>query len=350
MNEMNVPTFDIIQQYCDQKIANEVQRSKVYASLARKELLEAESRFGKSFFQFSSDEIEQYLFSISNNIYYKGDNIRPSQSYIRFLISYYRDLFRFYNTVADVPIVNPMDNKRFRYIGSEVKNDLPIFTRDTLERLCLSIEEHNEVFAKGDAEFTQLILWLFYSGCFDAGDIVEMKEKDVNLRKKTAKLKGRTIHLQDPCVELLKKNHLISEFESYRFTNLMLPYHDSYVWFPYRMTKAPDDSDPYDYAYKQQQERTFLRVKGLISIRLSKIREELGVFVQPSLLYHRGIYDYIVSQCGEERTRELLTAESGRNNMANVEEFNRYIEEYGARISNRTELFKIKGNLKVFLA
>lgn len=115
------------------------------------------------------------------------------------------------------------------------------------------------------------------------------------------------------------------------------------------MTKAPDDSDPYDYAYKQQQDRTFLRVKGLISIRLSKIREELGVFVQPSLLYHRGIYDYIVSQCGEERTRELLTAESGRNNMANVEEFNRYIEEYGARISNRTELFKIKGNLKVFL-
>ena len=349
-DEMGNSTFDIIKQYCDQKFTNEIQRGKVYSSLARRELLDEESRLGKKFIQFSADEIEHYLFSISNTIYYKGDNIRPSQSYIRFLVSYYRDFFRYYNTIAEAPIINPMDDKRFRFIGSRVKNDLPIFTRETLEKICLSIDEHDELFVKGDAEFTQLILWLFYSGCLDAGDIIELKEKDVNLQMKTAKLQGgRTIHLPDPCVELLKKNHMIPEFESYRFTNLMIPYHDSYVWFPYRMKKTPDGSDPYDYAFQQQQERQLTRVKGSISVRLSKIRDGLNVFVKPTLLYYRGIYDYIVSRCGEERTRELLTTENGRSNMANVEEFNRYVDEYGARLSNRSELYIIKGNLKAFL-
>ena len=342
---MKPNTCDIFSRFCDQKFQDDEKRSRIYNALVRDELLAEESRLGKSFFEFDEDEIEQYLLKLSNQAYYKGKSIRISQSYLRNLASYYRLAFQFYIEESGKSW-NPLTDDRFRHIGSRSKNDLPIFSRDTLERICLSVGEH---FDEGDAEFTQLLLWLFYSGVERNDEIINIRDEDIDWEAGTISLHDRTIYPQNDCMDLLKKNHQIDQFRVGRLTNLMLPYHDSYVRFPIRLEKAPDNSDPYEYAFEQHQKRDIWRIKDIISKRFARVRNEIGVFVQPSTLYYRGIFDYIVSQCGMAHAGEIIWAESNRNTIENAEEFNRYLKEYGAKVSARNDIFKIKGNLRAFL-
>lgn len=342
---MAINTFDMFARYCEQYFPDESRRNRVYNLLARKELLEEENRLNKSFFEFSASEIEHYLSNLYNNAYRRSDRIRPSKSYLRNLVSYYRRAFDYY--IAETGEgENPMSDKRFRYLGFKSQDNITIFTRETLENLCLSIGER---FDPGDAEFTQLILWLFYSGCFTLDDILVIQEDGVDFSRSVVHLPDRDIHPQEECMELLKRNHEIESYKAYKYTNLMLPYHGSYVWFPYRMTKTPDGSDPYEYAFQQHQGRTPGRVRDLISKRLAKIRNEIGVLVRPDALYYRGIYDNIVSRCGKEHAKEIIWSDSGRNTLEETDEFKQYLREYGARVTDNSEIYKIKRTLSEFL-
>lgn len=342
---MAINTFDVFARFCEQNFQDEARRNRVYNLLARKELLEEETRLNKSFFEFSASEIEHYLSNLYNNAYRRSDKVRPSKSYLRNFVSYYRRAFDFYleETGGEV---NPMSDKRFRYLGFKSQDNASIFTRETLENLCLSI---GEMFDPGDAEFTQLIIWLFYSGCLTLDDIISIPQDGVDFVRHIVHLPDRDIRPQEECMDLLKRNHEIKSYKAYKYTNLMFPYHGSYVWFPYRMTKTLDGSDPYDYAYQQHQERTETRVRDLISKRLTKIRNEIGVPVRPDTLYYRGIYDYIVSKCGKQHAKEIIWSDTGRNTLDNSDEFKQYLREYGARMPDESEIYKIKQSLFEFL-
>ena len=338
-------TFDVFARFCEQSFPDETRRGRIYNLLARKELLEEEAKLNKNFFDFSASEIEHYLSNLYNNAYRRSDKIRPSKSYLRNLVSYYRRAFAFYLAETGGG-ENPLEDKRFRYLGFKSQDNVTIFTRETLENLCLSIGDR---FDPGDAEFTQLILWLFYSGCFSLDDILAIPQDGVDFVRNIVHLPDRNIHPQEECMELLRRNHEIESYKAYKYTNLMFPYHGSYVWFPYRMTKTPDGSDPYDYAYRQHQERTEGRVRDLISKRLTKIRNEIGVFIRPDALYYRGIYDYIVSKCGKQHAKEIIWSDTGRNTFEESDEFKQYLREYGARITDDSEIYKIKRSLFEFL-
>ena len=344
---MDTNTFEIISKYCDQKIEDDVQRPRTLNALARASLFEEEERLQKSFFDFSEDEIENYILNLCHSNIYGGGK-KLSQRYVRWLVSYYRDLFQFYMLETGHFFQNPFDDKRFRSIGGFVKEDMSQFTRGTLERLSLSIEEH---FEPGEAEFTNMFLWLFYSGVFDIPELIDMKENDVDLLAGTATLSDRTIHLKEEAVDLLKKNHEIQEYRIHRFTNLMMPYHGSYIWFPYRKVTPPGGIDSYDYAYAQHQARQENRVRDIVSKKMAKIRSVCNVYIKPDLLYYRGVYDYIVSRCGLARTSDLLLSD-GRHTqdaMDRADEFQMYLKEYGAKSIKKDEIYITKGNLRAFL-
>lgn len=344
---MNTCTLEMIKRYCEQKIENESQRIRTASVLARPFLFEEEERLQKCFFDFSVDEVEQYILNLCHSTNYGGGK-KVSQTYVRWLLSYYKDLFQFYMLETGRYFMNPFDDKRFRSIGGLVKEDFSNFTKGTLERLTLSIEEH---FVPGEAEFTNMLLWLFYSGVFDITELLAIKEDDVDLQAGTAKLPDRMIHLKEECVDFMKKNHEIREYQSGRFTNLMMPYHGSYIWFPYREVTPPDGTDSYVYAYNQHQARQETRVRDIVSKKLAKIREECNVYVKPDILYYRGIYDYVVSRCGIERMREILFSKGKHTEeaMRNADEFQSYLKEYGARYIKKDEIYVTKGNLRAFL-
>ena len=344
---MNSCTLDIINKYCENKIEDLAQRSRTVKALARPSLFAEEERLQKCFFDFSEEELEQYFLGLCHSNIYNGEK-KLSQTYVRWLLSYYRDLFRFYMVETGHYFLNPLEDRRFRSLSGMVKDDMSHFTKGTLERLSLSIEEH---FEPGEAEFTNLLLWLFYSGAFSIQEVVDLKEDDVDLASGVAFIENRTIHLKEECIDLLRKNHEIEEYKIHHFTNLMMPYQGSYIWFPYREVTPPDGIDSYSYAYEQHQSRSVARVRDIVNKKLAKVREACNVFVKPDLLYYRGIYDYIISQCGFERTKELLLSDGGHtaDSMRNADEFQAYLKEYGARLTNKDEIYIAKGNLRAFL-
>lgn len=342
-------TFEIIQKYCEQRFEDETQRNSTYNALARPAILEEEARLQKNFFDFTEDELEHYILNLGYIEQY-GGGASVSQSYVRWIVSYYRDLFRFYMLETGRYFRNPFDDKRFRSISGFVKEDMSHFTKGTLERMTLSLMEHLE---PGEAEFTSLFPWLFYSGVFDIPEIINMKDSDVDLAAGTATLGNRTIRLKEECIELLKKNHKIDKYKVYRITSFMIPYHGSYVWFPFREETPPDGVDAYTYAYEQNQSRTEARIGYIISKRMSKVREVCHTYIKPDIIYYRGVYDYMVSRCGEDRTREILMADksSRAESIRNSDELLTYLREYGAKNADQDKrlIYAVKGNLRAFL-
>ena len=334
-------TFDVIQQYCEQKFSDEERRRRQFNALARQELLDAEEKFGKSFFAFSVEEIIEYINSLVSKNVKHVRGVKISQGYVRNICTYYRDIFNYYMAYTGNYFYNPFSDRRIRHLGVNIKNDTPVFTRGTLERITLSIGEHLD---NGEAQFVQLLLWLAYSGCFDVDEIMNIQEDDVDLIAKTAKIEDRTIRLKDECVELLKINRSMGEYTIYKRTNYLIPYHNSFVYFPFCKSFV-SDQDPYEYAYEQQQARERNVLRNVISRLFTKVRERCRVSIQLELIYYRGLYDFIVERCGTERTAELLSVGKRRVSSEDVAELESYLAEYGGH----RDIFQAKGRMRRFI-
>ena len=339
-------TADMIRSYCDYKFKEEL-RDKMYNVLARDSLFEEEEKLGKSFFEWSIDECESYLSNMKVDTT-KSRSFRQtaSWSYINYLVTYYRELFDYQMQQTGVFRMNPLRDKRFSSMRG--KNDTPVISSLTIERLGYVI--HNSM-DECEANFTELIIWLLYSGFYDYSEMVTLKQDEVDLEKATAVIGSRTVHLKPKCVELLKLNHAISEYNVYRQTNLMLTYHDSYIWFPYRMTKkVPVGIDPYDYNHEQFEELTVYDVSKKISNRMVKLRKETNEYIGYDMIYYLGIYEYLMEQCGEEKTRILLESSGNRGNREESMELKKLLTQYGYKDGGSTiDFYRVKHSLRQFL-
>ena len=131
----------------------------------------------------------------------------------------------------------------------------------------------------------------------------------------------------------------------------MLTYHDSYIWFPYRMTKkVPVGVDPYDYNQALFEELTVNDVGKKISSRMIKLRKETNEYIGYDMIYYLGIYEYLVEQCGEERARTLIESSGNRGMREESHELKTLLMQYGYKDGGSTiDFYRVKHNLKQFL-
>ena len=269
-------TREIIEEYCEQKFANDATRKpKIMASMSRDDLFEMEERLGKSFFEFTSDEMEDYFINLSP----------ISATYMNQLISYYRDMIQWHMKQTGVYHENVLFDKRFKFsLSASRKDETPIVTKETLERVCLSLDE---MFDSVEADLYKLLYWLCYSGCFDYNDLLTFKDKDIDMDARTIKIGNRKIHLKDECFELLKHHHDENMYQNYRFTSIMVPYHGSFIWIPFWVSAEDKDKSDIELFEKYQElnnERSMNRVANLLSRKmaqedlaeLTKILKEYG--------------------------------------------------------------------------
>lgn len=340
-------TADVIRRYCDQKFAEE-KRDSMFRQLAREDLFNDEESFGKSFFEWDADDFEKFFAELKvDSTKSRSFRQTASWSYINYLLTYYREIMDYQMQETGIFRMNPLKDKRFRSLDRKVHSDA-VFSDSTFERMCAAIQGH---FEYGEAEFTELIVWMFYSGFYDFSEIIELKPEDIDFENATARIGDRTVHLKDRCVELLEINHQIPEFDLYRQTNAMLPYHGSYVWFPVRMTKkTPNGENPYDYAAEIQESRTEHRIRSVISKYFVKLREETSSYISYEMIYYLGIYNFLVESCGEERTKELLTSTGNRGKTQEYNELRGYFESYCAKLKDDSvDFYRLKHSLRQFI-
>ena len=340
-------TEEIIDRYCRQKFPDDKKYTRYFRAIARPELFAAEEENGKDFFHFNMDELENFLSNMKLSTKLVGTGKKISQSNTRAIIGWYRELFDFYMEETGIYFKNPLRDQRFKSLPGNVKDDLPVFTKTTLDRLCAVCES---VFSDGECQMMQAVLLLHYCGCFDANEIIRLQENDVDIDGKFAVIDNRKISLTDECVEALSENHRIDSYDNYTMRNYMIPYHDSYMRFPYRAKSMSTFEEEYAYAYQMQQERPADQVRHVISLRMSKLRKETGVTFQADTIYYRGIYDYLISQCGEDRTKELIQiSKSSKLGAYDTDELQKHLSNYGARLVSKTELYRIKNAMKQFI-
>ena len=343
-----IDTYEFFKKYCDNKFKTPEHSNSILKSLARPELLAKEKELGKSFFEFSAQEMEDYLKNITTNRVFKGSGKPISPSYLGQLIAYYREIIFLYMKETGVYFENVLMDDRFTYsLAGQQNNDTPVFTKDTLERCCLALDE---MFDPCEADYTKMILWLGYSGCFDYKDIFGIKEEDVDLDARTIRMGYRTIHMKDECYDLVLHHHDILEYKSYRMRNIMVPYHDSFVLVPIRVRSEDVESmNPIELREKYEAEnngRTYQRVTDIINKKLAALRKNQGIYISLDIVYYRGVFDYMIDRCGYDRAVTIIKSKGNRGSAEDYKEFVSILRDYGARCQDKSEIYRTKYNIE----
>lgn len=322
-------TRDIIEQYVRLKFPQEDTYKRWVNALCRPEIFEREEQLGKSFFQMNADELEDLFLSFRSTQYKNtGKDIPISPTYMQSLLSYYTDLFEFYIASGHL-MQNVMRDQRFSKLPGRSTSDAPTITKTGIKQICARFESY---FEPAEAAFLELLLWMFYTGFYENDEVINLKESDVDLHKKKAYVHGRTIQLCDECCEAMARNRKLTQYTSYRTKYVMVPYHGSYVYFPSPDRRKRREENAVPDGYGNLQEKSQLDLNKIINNRMHAIRNLTHVVVTARILYFRGFYDYIVSQCGEEHLAEILNS---NRNIQHVRELDQYIEEYRCPVNER---------------
>lgn len=240
------------------------------------------------------------------------------------LLSFFRDFFDWYIDNYEV-IKNPCNDKRIK--GSNAADLLGesdiIFTKEDLSDVITRISDYT---SNGEyADYQEAIVRLFYEGFPESIDIVNLKEGDIDHKKKTAIVRGREIQLSDRLYELLKRINSMEEMPAYRGSYEMMSYRGSYFKFPTR----EKFKDIFDERNPEYWGMYISRVIG------REVNSKLEKKINGRLLYLRGFYDFIVEKYGQEETDRLILS-------ARVPEDTKKLmdaaEEYGVVEKNSTTM------------
>lgn len=336
---MSLSTKEIISAYIKQKYP-EKDFDKRMTEYYRPEVVEYEEKLGKQIFDMTADELEDMFLSF--RVRHAKSNIdRPmSVSSLETKVAQYRVMF-------DWVIVNGMWKlmpnvlraEQFKRISSKVKSEERVLTKDRLLEICSTLRSNLE---EEQANFTELLFWMFYSGFFTSSEIIHLKLGDVDLKNGIASVGTRTQRLCDECIDALRKNQKAIEYKSH-WTLIMIPYHGSFIKFPCRLRGSSSDKASWDNTYDRFQEQREESIDIMIRSRVFQARKITNEFFNYFDIYLLGFHDYIVSKCGENRFREILTSNRVRED---VDEFDRYMREYNIQIADRDAL---KVNLRKYL-
>ena len=279
------PTQELFNEFFENGAMYYLQANRVHAD--RPEVYAYEEKLGKQVFEMTADELFDMLST------FKDANGRPiSYPLYKRICQVYRGLFDYYSEHYEL-IRNTWKSKPMQ--GSAAQKRIIAFqeplTWPKVEQVISQLYQNMET---SRAEYIECIMRMFYDGFADAREILSLHEEDIDFKRKTARLQGRTVKLSDRTLEMMFKVHNMPKMTGWREYD-MVPWHDSYITIPVR---NPDGG------FQKRDEK---ESAGSIYRILSQwVRQGMKVDINYQKLYRLGFYDFMVKTYGLERTNEIL--------------------------------------------
>lgn len=329
-----IDTKRLIDEYFDAQVqqGKDVRKSK--NQLDRPELYAYEQKIGKQLVEFNADEILEMISTFQNKknkFAYAEEGPKMSANSYKRYISGYKQIFLFYVKHYEL-VRSPYDDPKLKGINVHMHR------AESRDRLTWAKVEGilNRLSTKYEYEracYYELVVRLFYDGFANAQEIVNMKEADINTRRREVTVPGRIIRLSERTYQLLLENHKATQMDVHRTKMDMMSWHGSYMKFFVHSGKVSDFSaiDAVSVARK-------------ITVPISStIPKGFGISLSFRRLYLLGFYDYLVRNTSEERAKEMILAKSSH---AAQEEFMALIDAYPVITDN---VFVLKQSLVEFI-
>ncbi len=311
-----IPTKEVFKRYfTEDEDAKEYQRH----IIDRPELYAYEQKIGKELFDMNADELIGLISSFGQK---RGKKINMPPSTCKNYVAELRKIFIFYcNNIFYMP--NPMTDKKFR--GNNLIRLLcggeGGLTIDGVYKIIDNL--HNDL-DKDNADYIELIIWLFYCGFHYAEEILSFKTADVDNIDKTVKLKDRVIQLSDRCYDLLIKFNKLETIQGWRRELYVMSWRDSFFKFFVR---------PHTKNFVNEREMPYMRDK--INRYLSEVSVKYGIQLNYHNLYLLGFYEYLVSNYGVRKTNDMIINDSNAELSA---ELLKLAKEYGFKVKSAADV------------
>lgn len=304
------------------------------SQLDRPEIYAYEQRIGKQLVEFNADEILEMISTFQNKknkFAYAEEGPKMSANSYKRYISGYKQIFLFYVRNHEL-VRSPYDDPKLKGINIHVHR---AESRDRLtwEKVESILNQLHSSYESERASYYELIIRMFHDGFANPTEIVNMREPDINFRRKEVSVPGRIVRLSDRTYQLLLENHKTMQMESHRTKMDMVSWNGSYMKFFVHPSKA---------AEFESLDITAIARKITIPIS-SVIPKDFGISMSYRRLYLLGLYDYLVRNSGEDRAREMILP--GCSHEMN-EEFIQLLKTYPVIVDYP---FVLKQNLVEFI-
>ena len=304
------------------------------SQLDRPEVYAYEQKIGKQLVEFDADEILEMISTFQNKknkFAYAEEGPKMSANSYKRYISGYKQIFLFYVKHHEL-VRSPYDDPKLQGIN------IHIHRAESRDRLTWAKVEGilNRLSTKYEYEracYFELIIRLFYDGFANAHEIINMKEADINTRRREVTVPGRIVRLSERTYQLLLENHKATQMDVYRTKMDMMSWHGSYMKFFVHNGRVSDFSAI-----------DVISVARKITVPISStIPKDFGISLSFRRLYLLGFYDYLVRNTSEERAKEMILAKSS---PAAQEEFMALVDAYPVITDN---VFVLKQSLVEFI-
>lgn len=304
------------------------------SQLDRPEVYAYEERVGKQLVELNADEILEMISTFQNKknkFAYAEEGPKMSANSYKRYISGYKQIFLFYVKYHEL-VRSPYDDPKLKGINIHVHR---AESRDRLtwEKVESILNQLHSKYESERASYYELIIRMFHDGFANPTEIVNMREPDINFRRKEVSVPGRIVRLSDRTYQLLLENHKTMQMESHRTKMDMVSWNGSYMKFFVHPSKA---------AEFESLDITAIARKITIPIS-SVIPKDFGISMSYRRLYLLGLYDYLVRNSGEDRAREMILP--GCSHEMN-EEFIQLLKTYPVIVDYP---FVLKQNLVEFI-
>lgn len=334
MNMAVITTEQLMKEYFaeQERQGKDVRRNQ--SQLDRPEVYAYEQKIGKQLVEFDADEILEMISTFQNKknkFAYAEEGPKMSANSYKRYISGYKQIFLFYVKHHEL-VRSPYDDPKLKGIN------IHIHRAESRDRLTWEKVEGilNRLSTKYEYEracYFELIIRLFYDGFANAQEIINMKEADINTRRREVTVPGRIVRLSERTYQLLLENHKATQMDVHRTKMDMMSWHGSYMKFFVHNGRVSDFSaiDAISVARK-------------ITVPISStIPKDFGISLSFRRLYLLGFYDYLVRNTSEERAKEMILAKSS---PAAQEEFMALVDAYPVITDN---VFVLKQSLVEFI-
>ena len=304
------------------------------SQLDRPEVYAYEQKIGKQLVEFDADEILEMISTFQNKknkFAYAEEGPKMSANSYKRYISGYKQIFLFYVKHHEL-VRSPYDDPKLKGINIHIHR---AESRDRLtwEKVEVILNRLSTKYEYERACYFELIIRLFYDGFANAHEIINMKEADINTRRREVTVPGRIVRLSERTYQLLLENHKATQMDVYRTKMDMMSWHGSYMKFFVHNGRVSDFSAI-----------DVISVARKITVPISStIPKDFGISLSFRRLYLLGFYDYLVRNTSEERAKEMILAKSS---PAAQEEFMALVDAYPVITDN---VFVLKQSLVEFI-
>lgn len=334
MNMAVITTEQLMKEYFteQERHGKDVRRNQ--SQLDRPEVYAYEQKIGKQLVEFDADEILEMISTFKNKknkFAYAEEGPKMSANSYKRYISGYKQIFLFYVKHHEL-VRSPYDDPKLKGIN------IHIHRAESRDRLTWEKVEGilNRLSTKYEYEracYFELIIRLFYDGFANAQEVINMKEADINTRRREVTVPGRIVRLSERTYQLLLENHKATQMDVYRTKMDMMSWHGSYMKFFVHNGRVSDFSAI-----------DVISVARKITVPISStIPKDFGISLSFRRLYLLGFYDYLVRNTSEERAKEMILAKSS---PAAQEEFMALVDAYPVITDN---VFVLKQSLVEFI-